>query len=445
MAYTNSSLVVYKKISPNRTSPRNHAIDRITIHHMAWIKATVEKCGESFAKSSREASSNYGIGYDGRIGLYVEEKDRAWTSSSAANDHRAVTIEVANSAGAPDWKVSTKSFNALLDLCEDICRRNGKDTLIWFGDKDKTLAYKPKANEMVMTVHRWFASTLCPAPYLLGKHAEIAKTVTARLQKKTVKETVKESTETVQAPAKETETADAETVIWDFFKGKGLNDFAIAGLMGNLKAESNLRPDNLQNTYENRLDLSDAEYTKAVDDGSYKNFVKDSAGYGLAQWTFWSRKQNLLDFAKERGASIGDLQMQLEFLWKELQGYKTVMQALKSAKSVSVASNAVLTGYEKPADQGSSAKAKRTAFGQEIYNKHKSEPAVVVKTSVVQAGAFKVLKNAQARQKVVQRAGVEAVIAQQGNLYKVQVTCKSTEAQKVIAKLKAAGVNAVLV
>ena len=441
MAYTNSSLVVYKKISPNRTSPRNHAIDRITIHHMAWVKATVEKCGESFAKSSREASSNYGIGYDGRIGLYVPESDRSWCSSNAANDHRAVTIEVANSAGAPDWKVSTKSFNALLDLCEDICRRNGKDTLIWFGDKDKTLAYKPKANEMVMTVHRWFSATECPAAYLLGKHAEIAKTVTARLQK-TVKETVKESTKTVQAPA---ETADNESVIWDFFKGKGLNDFAIAGLMGNLKAESNLRPDNLQNTYERKLDLSDTEYTKAVDDGSYKNFVKDSAGYGLAQWTFWSRKQNLLDFAKERGASIGDLQMQLEFLWKELQGYKTVMQALKSAKSVSVASNAVLTGYEKPADQGSSAKAKRTAFGQEIYNRHKSEPAVVVKTSVVQAGAFKVLKNAQARQKVVQRAGVGAVIAQQGNLYKVQVTCKSTEAQKVIAKLKSAGVDAVLV
>lgn len=437
MAYTNSSLVSYKKISPNRTSPRNHAIDRITIHHMAWIKATVEKCGESFAKSSREASSNYGIGYDGRIGLYVEEKDRAWTSSNAANDHRAVTIEVANSAGAPDWKVSKKSYDALLDLCEDICKRNGKVTLIWFGDKDKTLAYKPKANEMVMTVHRWFAATECPAAYLMGKMAEIAKTVTARLQKKSVTKTVKEN-DSVSA-------ADNETVIWDFFKGKGLNDFAVAGLMGNLKAESNLRPDNLQNTYEKRLDLSDAEYTKAVDDGSYDNFVKDSAGYGLAQWTFWSRKEALLKFAQERGASIGDLQMQLDFLWKELQGYKPVTQALGSAKSISVASNAVLTGYEKPADQGSSAKAKRTALGQEIYDRHHTEPAVPVKTVTIQAGAFKVLQNAQARQKVVQRAGLDAAIAQQGNLYKVQVTCKSGDAQKVISKLKSAGADAVLI
>lgn len=434
MAYTNSALVVYRKISPNRTSPREHDIDRITIHHMAWIKATVEKCGESFAKSSREASSNYGIGYDGSIGLYVEEKDRAWTSSSAANDNRAVTIEVANSSGAPDWKVSKKSYDALLDLCEDICRRNGKDTLIWFGDKDKTLAYKPKPNEMIMTVHRWFSATECPAAYLMSKQAEIAKTVTERLQKKAV-----------TAPAKEAEAVvpDNESVIWDFFKSKGLSDVAVAGLMGNLKAESNLRPDNLQNTSERKLDMSDAEYTKAVDSGEYKKFVDDKAGYGLAQWTFWSRKQELLDFAQEKGASIGDLQMQLDFLWKELQGYKAVMQALGTAKSVSVASTAVLTGYEKPADQGPAVKVKRASLGKEIYDRHHTEPVKPVKTYVVQAGAFKVIKNAQARQKVVQRAGLDAFITQQGNLFKVQAKC--TDPQAAIAKLKAAGVDAVMI
>ena len=121
--------------------------------------------------------------------------------------------------------------------------------------------------------------------------------------------------------------------------------------MGNLYAESGLNPQNLQNTYEKKLGMTDASYTAAVDQGSYDNFVRDSAGYGLAQWTYWSRKQNLLNFAKERNASIGDLEMQLEFLWKELNGYKSVLNTLMSAKSVKEASDVVLTKYEKPKNQ----------------------------------------------------------------------------------------------
>ncbi|MBD5503480.1 MAG: hypothetical protein HDR09_06980 [Lachnospiraceae bacterium] len=163
---------------------------------------------------------------------------------------------------------------------------------------------------------------------------------------------------------------DAESVIWAFLTGKGLNAYAAAGLMGNLFAESGLNSCNLQNSYNTKLGMTDTEYTAAVDNGSYTNFVRDSAGYGLAQWTYYSRKQALLDFARSAGASIGSLDMQLTFLWQELQGYKSVISALKAATSVRAASDAVLTGYEKPADQSGAVKEKRAAYGQEYYNKY---------------------------------------------------------------------------
>ncbi|MEA5135346.1 MAG: phage tail tip lysozyme [Candidatus Fimivivens sp.] len=166
-----------------------------------------------------------------------------------------------------------------------------------------------------------------------------------------------------------TPTDDADGRIWAFLTGKGLSACAVAGVMGNLYAESGLRPDNLQNTYEKSLGMNDAEYTAAVDKGAYNNFVKDSAGYGLAQWTFWSRKQALLDFAKAAGASIGDLSMQLNFLWKELQGYTNVMKTLQTATSVREASDVVLCEYERPANMGEEVKVKRAGYGQTYFDK----------------------------------------------------------------------------
>ena len=172
MGYKNSPLVCYTKISPNKTSPRNHVIDTITIHCMAG-NLTVESCGNVFAPTSRQASSNYGIGSDGRIGLYVEEKDRSWCSSNSANDHRAITIEVANDGGAPDWHVSDKAMASLLALCADICKRNNIKELKWQGDKN-LIGQIDKQN---MTVHRWFAAKACPGDYLYNKHGYIASEV----------------------------------------------------------------------------------------------------------------------------------------------------------------------------------------------------------------------------------------------------------------------------
>lgn len=158
---SNSSLVCYTKISPNKTSPRNHEIDTITIHHMAG-NLSVETCGNLFAQSSQQASSNYGIGSDGRIGMYVEEKDRSWCSSSASNDHRAITIEVANDGGNPDWHVSDAALESLIKLCADICKRNNIKEMLWKGDKS-LIGQVDKQN---VTIHKWFMATACPGPYL---------------------------------------------------------------------------------------------------------------------------------------------------------------------------------------------------------------------------------------------------------------------------------------
>lgn len=169
MSMTNSKLATVKILSPNCSKPRNHKIDTITIHHMAG-NCTVESCGEMFKKRSRGASSNYGIGTDGRIALYVDEANRSWCSSNSKNDNRAVTIEVANSTGAPKWEVSQKAMESLIALCVDICKRNSIKKLNFTGNT--------KGN---LTMHKWFSSTNCPGPYLESKFPYIASEVNKRL------------------------------------------------------------------------------------------------------------------------------------------------------------------------------------------------------------------------------------------------------------------------
>lgn len=175
MAYTNSSLATVKVLSPNHSGERNHEIDTITIHCVVG-QCTAQRIGEIFLPTERQASSNYGIGYDGQIGLYVEEKNRSWCSSSASNDHRAITIEVASDTTHP-YAVTDKAYAALLDLVTDICKRNGITKLLWQGDKN-LIGQVDKQN---MTVHRWFANKSCPGDYLYNKHGEIATEVNKRL------------------------------------------------------------------------------------------------------------------------------------------------------------------------------------------------------------------------------------------------------------------------
>lgn len=176
---SNSSLVSYTKLSPNHSGQRTHSIDRITPHCVVGQLSAESICG-CFTSTSRQASCNYGIGTDGKIALCVEEKNRSWCSSSNANDQRAVTIECASDLKEP-YAMTSKVYASLVNLCVDICKRNGKSKLLWLGDKDKTLNYSPKSNEMVLTVHRWFANKSCPGNWLYARLGDLATEVTKKL------------------------------------------------------------------------------------------------------------------------------------------------------------------------------------------------------------------------------------------------------------------------
>ena len=208
----------------------------------------------------------------------------------------------------------------------------------------------------------------------------------------------------------------SEKVIWDFFYGKIGNPYGVAALMGNLYVESHLKANDLQGSYERKLGMTDEEYTQAVDNGSYPSdkFIRDSAGYGLAQWTYWSRKKSLYDFAKQSGKSIGDLEMQLNFLWGEIQSYKTVVEEMKNGKSVREVSDVICKRYLKPAHQEEGYLQNRANYGQSYFNKYgKVETKVETKENVVET-----------KEKVVESKPVN-----------VQPAATSTSGKKIVAKM----------
>ncbi|CUX19083.1 N-acetylmuramoyl-L-alanine amidase [Clostridium sp. C105KSO13] len=178
MGYTNSPLVVYTGLSPNHSGQRTHSIDRITPHCVVGQLSAETIC--ACFPAGRDASCNYGIGTDGRVSLCVEEKNRSWCTSSSANDQRAITIECASDKTEP-YAMTDAVYATLIKLCTDICKRNGKKKLLWFADKNKTLNYAPKSDEMVITVHRWFANKSCPGDWLYARLGDLAAKVTAAL------------------------------------------------------------------------------------------------------------------------------------------------------------------------------------------------------------------------------------------------------------------------
>ena len=178
MAYTNSPLVGYTRLVDKHSGERTHAIDRITPHCVVG-QVTAARLGDIFS-GTRAVSSNYGIALDGTVGLYVEEKNRSWCSSSNANDQRAITIECASDP-KPPYAFKPVVYETLVKLCIDICKRNDKKKLLWLGDKEKTLNYEPKSGEMILTVHRWFANKSCPGNWMYARMGDLAEKVTAAL------------------------------------------------------------------------------------------------------------------------------------------------------------------------------------------------------------------------------------------------------------------------
>ena len=189
-----------------------------------------------------------------------------------------------------------------------------------------------------------------------------------------------------------------EQRIWDFLLSAVGNAFGAAGLMGNLYAESALNPRNLQQSFEKKLGMTDDSYTAAVDSGAYTNFVHDGAGYGLAQWTWWSRKEALLKWARECNTSVGNLVTQLMFLTWEIQtNYGGVLDALRSAKSVRAASDAVLTGFERPKDQSEAVRVKRAGYGQRYYDTYATNAKKESDTmATVKVGSARIDENGNA-------------------------------------------------
>lgn len=185
---SNSKLVNYTRLSPNHSGTRTHSIDRITPHCVVG-QCSVETLGNIFMNANREASCNYGIGADGRVLLCVDEGNRSWCSSSNSNDQRAVTIECASETYHP-YEMNSNVYNSLVKLCVDICKRNGKKKLLWFNDKNKTLNYSPKSDEMIITVHRWFDNKACPGDWLYNRLGNLAKQVTKQLGGKVEKPTL---------------------------------------------------------------------------------------------------------------------------------------------------------------------------------------------------------------------------------------------------------------
>ena len=262
---------------------------------------------------------------DGTVATYqtLPWDHRGWHAGGSANNTH-IGFEICED-GLTDHTYFEKVYQEAVELCVYLCKEYGlteKDIICHSEGYRKGIASNHG------DVMHWFP-----------KHGKSMDTFRAAVKERLNTEPENEVAAPTVAPL-----ADREKAIWDYLFGKLGNAYGAAGVMGNLNAESSLRPTNLQNSYEKKLGHTDESYTAAVDNGSYTNFVKDSAGYGLAQWTYWSRKQALLEFAKAQGKSIGDLTLQLDFLWKELtENYSGLLKTLQIATSVEAASTAVLT------------------------------------------------------------------------------------------------------
>lgn len=220
---------------------------------------------------------------------------------------------------------------------------------------------------------RWYVESVAGERAVINKSESGMNAIRSGIHVDNLSVVSQQKEEAIEREPEKAETAKrdmGEAEIWSFLMKEYENEFGVAGLMGNLKAESNLQANNLQNTYEKRLGMTDESYTEAVDSGTYDNFINDRAGYGLAQWTHYSRKEKLLKFAREKGTSIGDMGMQLAFVVKEIGG--EVEKGIRTATSVEEASDLVMVGYENPADKSEKAKERRRKLAIAFYEKYSS-------------------------------------------------------------------------
>lgn len=373
---------VNKLLTPFNFTDKNNVgrIKYIVIHYVGALGGAQDNC-KYYAGQYVGASAHYFVGFNGEIWQSVEDEDIAWHCGASSYKH--AECRNSNSIG--------------IELC--VRKKNTKN----LGATDKDWYFEDATVEAAAELTRYLMNLYgVPASHVIRHYDVTGKICPNPYVYNCTQHVWDEFKRKISGQQTETPQNNNEKAIWDFFTGKGLNAYAVSGIMDNLNDESRLKSDNLQDTYNKKLGKTDAEYTAAVDNGSYDNFVKDGAGYGLAQWTYWSRKQALLNCAKQAGVSIADLNMQLGFLWDELQGYTAVMDALKKASSVRAASDAFLTGYEKPADQSEAVKKRRAEYGEAYYKKYATGNGTkyyrVRKSwtdAASQLGAFTSLENAK--------------------------------------------------
>lgn len=409
----------------NHNAGRVSRIKYIVIHYVGALGGAKANC-QYYAGGNRNASAHYFVGFDGEIWQSVEDANVAWHCGASSYKHadcrnsNSIGIEMcvrkrnAASMGATDkdWYFEDATVEAAAELTRHLMEKYNVPASHVIRHYDVTGKICPNPYVYNGTAHTWdeFKKLISGAAsagssqtdklYRVRKNWEDAKSqIGAFSSLDNAKKACAAGYNVYDWDGKAVysvfaggmvQNGNTEKAIWEYLTGKGLNAYAVAGLMGNLYAESGLNSCNLQNSYNKSLNMTDAQYTATVDNGSYSNFVHDSAGYGLAQWTYYSRKQALLDCVKAAGKSVGDLDTQLAFLWQELQGYKSVMATLKAATSVRTASDAVLTGYEKPADQSESVQKKRAEYGQIYYDKYAGGSMAAEPQPAAQAVPFRV-------------------------------------------------------
>jgi len=317
-------------------------IKYIVIHYVGAV-GTAKGNAEYFAKEHCKSSAHYFVGYDGEVWQSVEDKNIAWHCGAKKYVHPY--CRNANSIGI-ELCTKTKGSTSVADenwYFEDLTVASAIELT-----KELMIKYSIPASNVLR--HYDVTGKICPAPYVFNKG--------------------KHTWDEFKKGLVETEADDTSAVIWSFFTRHGFSEVATAGIMGNLYAESGLKPENLQNGFEKILRMSDKQYTEAIDNGTYsrERFINDKAGYGLAQWTFWSLKQRLYDFMKDNGLSIGCLHGQLNFLLQEFASNSKLLKKLKKSSSILEASNAMLHDYERPADQSEKVEMKRTKYGQTFYD-----------------------------------------------------------------------------
>lgn len=375
-------LTVKENLAPNKTTVKNNEnrVEFLVIHYFGSL-GTAEAVSNYFKNSKTESSAHFSIDESSVVYTSVYPKDVAWHCGASKYKHKfarnsnSIGIEVRPyklnkntlNSGDKDWYFTEQTLDNLVTLSQAII-----DT------------YNIPLSNVIR--HYDVTGKYCPRPmmgddinqYHKKSGNEVWKEFKGRLREPNVHtvQTTKPTKPTNNVQNVQVTNYETQQFIWNKLLKSLNNPYAVAGLMGNIEAESNFKPNNLQNSYNKKFNLTDEEYTQGIDSG-YLNFV-DSAGYGLCQWTYKTRKQSLLNFAKQRSKSIGDLEMQVDLLLKELKGYKSVYQNLLSSTSVKEASDLILTGYEKPADQSDKVKEKRASYASKWFNMFNKEPEIKV-------------------------------------------------------------------